>query len=140
MITKLNPAALNEDWGGVLCLNLGSAKPDNFNEILAAFDSIIKDKKHYIISVFDAEDVKFMGDAELLVSNNGVDYVLLSNELLYQEGSHFGLKRFRYAFNRDGTYNRSINISKFASLKDYNSLKSQIDELKAKLNEITQTE
>ena len=107
---------------------------------MEAFDKIIKDKKHYIISVFDAEDVKFMGDAELLVSNNGVDYVLLSNELVYPEGSHFGLKRFRYAFNRDGGYNRSTLLDIFASLKDYNTLQSQIDELKQKLNEITQTE
>ena len=124
----------------MLCLTLGSTKPDNFEEILEAFDKIIKDKKHYVISVFDAVTGQFMGDAELLVSHNGIDYALLSYELVYPEPPHLVIKVIRYTFNRDGAYDRAENFFKFASLNDFNSLQSQIDELKTKLNEITITD
>ena len=108
---------------------------------MTAFDKIIKDKKHYVISVFDKVTGRFMGDAELLVSHNGIDYTLLSYELVYEEPPHLVIKVIRYTFNRDGVYGRAENFFKFASLNDYNSLQTQIDELKQKLNEITvQTE
>lgn len=81
-----------------------------------------------------------MGDAELLLSHNGIDYILLSYELVYEERPHLVIKVIRYTFNRDGTYGRAENFFKFASLNDYNSLQTQINELKQKLNEITQTE
>ena len=81
-----------------------------------------------------------MGDAELLVSHNGLDYVLLSNEQPYEDGTHITFKRFRYGFNRDGYYSRTVQFYNFASLKDYNALQSKIDALEAKLNEIIQTE
>ena len=118
--------------GGVLCLTLGSTKPDNFDEILEAFDKIIKDKKHYVISVFDEVNGQFMGDAELLLSHNGIDYVLVSNDQPYEEGTHITFKRFRYGFNRDGYYSRTGQFYNFASLKDYNTLQSKIDALEAK--------
>lgn len=126
--------------GGVLYLELGDTKPDNFEEILATFDKIIKDKKHYVISVFDSVNNQFMGDAELLLSHNGLDYVLISNEQPYDDGTHITFKRFRYGFNRDGYYSRTGQFYNFASLKDYNSLQSQIDELKSQLTKITKTE
>ena len=130
MATKLNPAAVNDKWGGVLCLTLGSTKPDNFEEILTAFDKIIHDKKHYVISVFDEVSNLFMGDAELLLSHNGFDYALLSNEQPYKDGTHITFKWFRYGFNRDGYYSRTDRFYNFASLDDYNALQTQIDELK----------
>lgn len=126
--------------GGVLCLTLGSTKPDNFEEILEAFNKIIKDKKHYVISVFDSVNNQFMGDAELLLSHNGLDYVLLSYELVYEEPPHLVIKVIKYTFNRDGAYGRAEIFFKFASLKDFNSLQSQIDELKSQLTKITKTE
>ena len=107
---------------------------------MTAFDKIIKDKKHYVISVFDKVTGWFMGDAELLVSHNGIDYALLSYELVYEEPPHLVIKVIKYTFNRDGVYGRAENFFEFASLKDFNSLQSQIDELKSQLTEITQTE
>lgn len=80
-----------------------------------------------------------MGDAELL-SHDGIDYVLLSYELVYEESPHLVIKVIKYRFNGNRTYGRAENFFKFASLKDYNTLQVQIDELKQKLNEITQTE
>ena len=81
-----------------------------------------------------------MGDAELLLSHNGIDYVLLSYELVYEEPPHLVIKVIRYTFNRDGAYGRAENFFKFASLNDFNSLQSQIDELKSQLTKITKTE
>ncbi len=131
MITKLNPAALNDNWG-VLCLTLGSIKPDNFDEIIVAFGKITNDKKHYIISVFDSVDNRFMGDAELLVSYSTGDYVLLSNEQVYAEGSHLVHKRFRYSFNSNGNYSRTVHKFNFASVDDYNNLNERIKALENK--------
>ena len=118
--------------GGVLCLELGNTKPDNFDEIIEAFDKIFKDKKHYVISVFDSATNQFMGDAELLLSHNGLDYVLLSNEQPYEDGTHITFKRFRYGFNRDGYYSRTVQYYNFASLKDYNDLDKRIKALENK--------
>lgn len=126
--------------GGVLCLTLGKNKPENFDEILNKFDEVIKDKKHHIISVYDSALGRFMGDAELLITHNNIDYVLLSFDLIYLYDTHYAIEIYRYGFNRNGYYSRTIQTFNCASVNDFNSLQSQIDELKQKLNEITQTE
>lgn len=129
MITKLNPAALNPDWGGVLCLELGSQKPDNFDEILKKLEDVFNSKKHFLISIFDEYEGRYLGDAEMVFK--GDSGFILQQIRLNSKGT---VSSYSYEFSKDGTYRRIYYEQNF------NALQTQIDELKQKLNEITQTE
>lgn len=131
---KINPAAINPKWGGVLCLTLGSKKPDNFEEIYDKLIEHVKGEKQYTITIYDKDWKIYYGTPDIFeVSYTGSGSVLLRiTRVQNLSGTYLTLD---YYFNKDKTYQKH-----FTEKNLFSSLQSQIDELKQKLNEITQTE
>lgn len=106
MVTKINPTALNDKWGGIICLNLSNEKPNDFDEILKILEDVCNNKKHYLISVFDTELNRFLGDCEIVekIDSNITQYYIEQTKIQ----STTALNIYRYYFNSDKTYLRSV--------------------------------
>ena len=129
MKVKLNPAALEPDWGGVLCLELGSQKPDDFDEIHDKLLECMNYQKHYSITVHDIDWNVELNNPELIFSDGNKNIILRQITI----DDQFILTIIEYYFNNDGNYVRwARNIDTISQLQ------SQIDELKAKVNELSQ--
>lgn len=100
MITKLNPLALNENWGGVLCLTLGSEKPENFDEIYNTLKSIFEQKLFYDIKIFDTIINTYLGDCETVLQTSG--YYAIRQV----SGADTRITVREYKFYDDGRYER----------------------------------
>ncbi len=108
--TMIDPRALNPNWGGVICLNLSSQKPEKFEEIYSALTTALFSKKHYLISVFDEELNGFLGDCELAVDyNREYDTVLIQQVKMR---TPVVIDIYQYYFGADGYYYRSVNSTK----------------------------
>ena len=129
MITKLNPAVVNDKWGGVLCLKLGSLKPDNFKEIYDKLLEHVNGQKYYSITVHDIDWNLELNSPELMYSYG--DNVIIRQISI---DDNFQLTIIEYYFYSDGNYVRWAR-----TIDTVQQLQTQIDELKQKLNEITQT-
>lgn len=70
MNDRLNPAAINPDWGGVKILKLTTTKPDNFDEIFALLQSIVSGEKYYTVIVHDT-NLRIIGEADIIKDDNG---------------------------------------------------------------------
>lgn len=130
MITKLNPAVVNDKWGGVLYLELGNTKPDNFEDIRSKLLEHINRQKYYSITVYDIDWNIELNSPELIYT--GGDTVIMRQISI---DDNFLLTIIEYYFYGDGNYVRWAR-----TIDTTQQLQTQIDELKAKLNEITQTE
>lgn len=123
--------------GGVLCLELGNTKPDNFDEILATLKIIIGTKKHWVISIFDIEDNTFLGDCEVVASTEAGRYSIQNIRI----NTKYYIKVYSYAFMDNGTYTRTAPTEPFGNVPSrLSSLENKVAELEQKINEITQTE
>ena len=132
---KLNPQALNDKWGGVICLELGSSKPSNFGEILAILKDIVDNHRHYLISVIDIDNPNVVyGDYEQISKEINGAYAI-TQTLTFGDGRH---RVVRYWFYEDGRYGKSYQD--LNAYLEFPSIKQRITELENKLNEITQTE
>lgn len=131
---KLNPQALNDKWGGVVCLELGNTKPDNFDEILIILKDITDNKKSYLISIFET-DGRYLGDAEIIFKERSENCYKITQSHIYGDGRVF---IFTYYFYIDGRYKREVN--QYFALMNETSISQRISALEQKLNEITQTE
>ena len=129
MITKLNPAAVNDKWGGVLYLELGDNKPDNFEDIRRKLLEHINRQKYYSITVHDISWNIELNSPELIYGNGGT---VIMRQISIDD--KFLLTIIEYYFYGDGNYVRWAR-----TIDTTQQLQTQIDELKAKLNEITQT-
>ena len=128
MKVKLNPAALNPDWG-VLCLKLGYQKPDNFKEIYDKLLEYINCQKYYSITVHDIDWNVELNNPELIYKDDNKNVIL--RQITFDD--NFQLSILEYYFQSGGNYFRwTRNIDTISQLQ------SQIDELKAKLNELSQ--
>lgn len=112
--------------GGVICLTLGANKPDNLTEIIQVLDEVSKDENHYIISVYDTQESRFLGDCELVrLESDGITY-RLSQLSIVSNGS---INVFSYFFT----------ASSYRRTKEYYSLSnilSRLKELENKINEL----
>lgn len=71
-------------------MTLGANKPDNLTEIIQVLDEVSKDEKHYIISVYDTEDSRFLGDCELVrLDSDGITYRLSQLSIVQTGGYKF---------------------------------------------------
>ncbi len=131
MITKLNPAVVNDKWGGVLYLELGGTKPDNFEDIRSKLLEHINRQKYYSITVHDIDWNIELNSPELIYSDGGNAVIMRQISI----DDNFLLTIIEYYFYSDGNYARWAR-----NIDTTQQLQTQIDELKAKLNEITQTE
>ena len=128
---KLNPAAINPDWGGVLCLKLGSQKPDNFEDIRRKLLEHINRQKYYSITVHDIDWNIELNSPELIFKDN-TDGVIIRQITI---DDNFLLTIIEYYFYGNGNYVRWAR-----NVDTIQQLQSQIDELKSQLAEITKTE
>ena len=128
---KLNPAAINPDWGGVLCLTLGNTKPDNFEDIRRKLLEHINQQKYYYITVHDIDWNIELNSPELIFKAN-TDSVIIRQITI---DDNFLLTIIEYYFYGDGNYVRWAR-----NVDTIQQLQSQIDELKSQLAEITKTE
>ena len=128
---KLNPAAINPDWGGVLCLTLGNTKPDNFEDIRSKLLEHINRQKYYSITVHDISWNIELNSPELIYSYDGNTVII--RQISFDD--NFLLTIIEYYFYGDGNYVRWAR-----NIDTIQQLQSQIDELKSQLAEITKTE
>lgn len=134
---KLNPQALNNKWGGgVICLELGSTKPDNFDDIIVTLREIVESEKHYIVSIYDTVDNCFFGDCEVIYYQDG--HFDVFQNLIYASGMG-RILQYRF-YDNAGIYSRTTTNVKVMKDTDYNNLLTRISALEQKLNEITTKE
>lgn len=126
-MTKVRLRSVNDNWGGILNLSLGSTMTEEeCLEIVKKLEDISQNK-FYTINIYDKLYEKFIGDAELL----------------YKVGSHFTILntainntqevvRFKYVFYTDGKYARER--TNYGSIKD---ILQRLETIENKLNEIT---
>ena len=126
---KLNPQAINPEWG-VICLTLGKNKPENFDEILSLLKRIVDSKENFLVSVRDTEYNKFLGDCDIIYSDDKIHYIITQGRI-DPDGK---VTEFHYYFTTDGRY---LKHTGFYNLKD---MVSRISTLENKLNELTITE
>ena len=108
---------------GVLCLELGSQKPDDFKEIYDKLLEYINCQKYYSITVHDIDWNVELNNPELIFGDGNKNIIL--RQITFDD--NFQLSILEYYFYSDGNYFRwARNIDAISQLQ------SQIDELKAK--------
>ena len=124
MITKLNPAAVNDKWGGVLYLELGDTKPDNFEDIRSKLLEHLNRQKYYSITVYDTAWNLELNSPELIYSNDGNTVIMRQISI----DDNFLLTIIEYYFYGNGNYVRWAR-----NINTIQQLQTQIDELKSKI-------
>ena len=117
--------------GGVLYLELGNTKPDNFEDIHSKLVEHINCQKYYSITVHDIDWNIELNSPELIFSDGGNTVIMRQITI----DDNFLLTIIEYYFYDNGNYTRWAR-----NIDTIRQLQTQIDELKAKLNETTQTE
>ena len=116
--------------GGVLYLDLGNTKPDNFEDIRSKLVEHINCQKYYSITVHDIDWNIELNSPELIFKAN-TDSVIIRQITI---DDNFLLTIIEYYFYGDGNYVRWAR-----NVDTIQQLQSQIDELKSQLTEITKT-
>lgn len=112
MRTRLNPAALTSNWGGILNLSLGSRiTTEECLEIVKKLEEISQNK-FYTINVWDTERGVYLGDCEF-IKELTTTYVLTN----FCMNADAEVIFFRYRFFKDGTYDRHmVNCGKIKDI------------------------
>ena len=126
--------------GGVICLELGSTKPDNFDEILTMLKDIVDNKNNYslIIAQLDSGYDKpiIYSINPLITEQNGIYKI----EISYVNKNFSGVRVVHTFNSKDSTYTYSRAERAIANYFDVTQLRDRVIALEQKLNKITQTE
>ena len=95
MITKLNPLALNERWGGVICLKLDNARPADFDDIVAAFIDKFNNNLFFSLEVIDVPSGIYLGSCEVMDRREGQNTIIIK----YSRVSGTSIIVYSYTFN-----------------------------------------
>ena len=127
MITKLNPAALNDKWGGVLYLELGDTKPDNFEDIRSKLLEHINRQKYYSITVHDMSWNIELNSPELIYSDGGNTVIM--RQISFDD--NFQLTIIEYYFHSNGNYVRWAR-----NIDTVNTVSGKVDAVSGKVDAV----
>ena len=130
MITKLNPAVVNDKWGGVLYLELGETKPDNFEDIRSKLLEHINRQKYYSITVHDISWNLELNSPELIYSDGGNTVIM--RQISFDD--NFLLTIIEYYFYGDGNY-----VRRARNIDTVNTVSGKVDTVSGKVDVLAST-
>ena len=130
MITKLNPAVVNDKWGGVLYLELGETKPDNFEDIRSKLLEHINRQKYYSITVHDISWNLELNSPELIYSDGGNTVIM--RQISFDD--NFLLTIIEYYFYGDGNY-----VRRARNIDTVNTVSGKVDTVSGKVDALAST-
>ena len=130
MITKLNPAVVNDKWGGVLYLELGDTKPDNFEDIRSKLLEHINRQKYYSITVHDISWNLELNSPELIYSDGGNTVIM--RQISFDD--NFLLTIIEYYFYGDGNY-----VRRARNIDTVNTVSGKVDTVSGKVDVLAST-
>ena len=130
MITKLNPAVVNDKWGGVLYLELGDTKPDNFEDIRSKLLEHINRQKYYSITVHDISWNIELNSPELIYSDG--DNTVIMRQISFDD--NFLLTIIEYYFYGDGNY-----VRRARNIDTVNTVSGKVDTVSGKVDALAST-
>ena len=130
MITKLNPAVVNDKWGGVLYLELGETKPDNFEDIRSKLLEHINRQKYYSITVNDISWNLELNSPELIYSDGGNTVIM--RQISFDD--NFLLTIIEYYLYGDGNY-----VRRARNIDTVNTVSGKVDTVSGKVDALAST-
>ena len=128
MTTQLNPAAVDDKWGGVLYLELGDTKPDNFEDIRSKLLEHINRQKYYSITVHDTAWNLELNSPELIYSDGGNTVIMRQITI----DDNFQLTIIEYYFHSDGNYVRWAR-----NIDTVNTVSGKVDAVSGKVDAVS---
>lgn len=138
---KINPTAVNPEWGGVVCLRLNpTMSNDYWDEILDILKDIQRNGIRYSLIIYDVQlqTVMYPIQIENINSRPEPINIIAITKIDIDKGM---IAKVVYSFNLiSKSYSRNLTFVNLVKKEDFDSLVDKVTELENKLNEITQTE